>query len=231
MNHTNISCPDVTCPAEMTQLSPDMTADVVMQCSENIVKSENKTPPPSGLKEQQAFYCTQCSISCWSLTDLRRHLLIHTDLDLVAYDCHYCEFTCSEQSEFNGHLASHMEVNGFICSLCGLTCCSKTALIQHTISHMNDSEDDHLLPSIDTNLSPSEVHKNCLKQKKSSDRSKLGSNSKHSSQTKSQKLLKEGQRKGRAENSIAHKPDYDWSSVAQLTNMKGDRCCEARQSA
>uniref|UniRef100_A0A1I8NZR3 Protein krueppel n=1 Tax=Stomoxys calcitrans TaxID=35570 RepID=A0A1I8NZR3_STOCA len=86
-------------------------------------------------KNDKNFICEECGLSLRTNSNLRQHLLTHTDLK--PFECEVCKKKFKNNSRLRIHMDTHSP-NKHICPKCGLQLNSRATLNRHFLVHSDD---------------------------------------------------------------------------------------------
>ncbi|XP_068082879.1 zinc finger protein 239-like [Anabrus simplex] len=97
---------------------------------QNMCYSEERPNVPI---RKRKFWCDHCGKSCFRKTDLRKHLLVHTEERPHA--CNQCDKKFKLKSDVLKHLLVHTGERPHSCNHCGKAFSDKSNLRKHLLSH------------------------------------------------------------------------------------------------
>lgn len=101
---------------------------------------------PYGRAERKKHLCPFCQKRLSCLTELQRHIRVHTGER--PYNCSFCEKAFTQKSSLNSHIRTHTGEKPFSCTVCNKAFAYKYQLKAHASTHRAQSPDDNEMPSI-----------------------------------------------------------------------------------
>ncbi|XP_023301783.2 zinc finger protein weckle isoform X1 [Lucilia cuprina] len=88
-------------------------------------------------KNEKPFICEECGLSLRTNSNLRQHMLIHTDV--APFECEVCKKKFKNKTRLKTHMDIHSP-NKHVCNICGLQLNSKATLNRHFLVHSDEMQ-------------------------------------------------------------------------------------------
>ncbi|XP_065357727.1 zinc finger protein weckle [Calliphora vicina] len=88
-------------------------------------------------KNEKPFICEECGLCLRTNSNLRQHMLIHTDI--APYECEVCKKKFKNKTRLKTHLDIHSP-NKHVCNICGLQLNSRATLNRHFLVHSDEMQ-------------------------------------------------------------------------------------------